>query len=63
MQVLFGACDEASHARLKPVETSEINITSIHDVEGAGFDREMIESFDIVHFSVGNMNKTGNIAP
>jgi hypothetical protein len=62
LHVLFCASDEESHARLKAEESGKIDIASIHDVVSARFDREVIESFDIVHFSVGNMDKTGNVA-
>lgn len=58
----FGTRDEESHARLKTVEPGEIDIASIHDIEGARFHGKMIEGFDIVHFPLGNMDKTRNVA-
>jgi hypothetical protein len=58
----FGPCDEESHARLKTEEPGEIDIAAIHDVEGACLHGKMIEGFDIVHFPVGNVDKTGDIA-
>jgi len=48
--------------RLEPVEAGEIDVTAIHDVEGARLDGQMIERLDIVHFPVGNMDETGNVA-
>ena len=62
MHVRFGARDEKRHVCLKTEEPGEIDIASIHDVEGTGFDREMIECFDIVHFSIGNVDKAGDVA-
>ena len=62
LHLLFGAGDEESHVGLKAVESGEIDIAAVHDVEGACFHEEMVEGFDIVHFPVGNMDKTGNVA-
>jgi hypothetical protein len=62
LQVLFGTRDEESHARLEAVKSSEIDIAAIHGVEGARFDREMVESVNIVHFAVGNVDKTRDVA-
>ena len=62
LQVLFRARDEESHARLKAVESGEIDIAPSHGIEGARVEGEMVERFDIVHFAVGNVDKTGNVA-
>ena len=62
LQVLFGACDEESHARLEAIKSGEVDIAAIHGVEGSRFDREMVESVDIVHFAVGNVDKTRDVA-
>src|SRR3989304_3811528 len=44
------------------VQTGEIDIASIHDVEGAGFQRQVVERFDIVHFAAGNVDETRDVA-
>src|SRR6267143_509338 len=44
------------------MESSEVDIPTIHDVDGAGFWNEQIERMHIVKFAVGDMNETGNIA-
>ena len=62
LEVLLGTRDEESHVRLKDVEPGEIDVASVHDVEGAGLQRQMVESLDIVHFSAGNVDKTGDVA-
>jgi len=61
LHVLFCARDEESHVCVEAVQSSEIDITSIHGVEGARLDGKMIERFDIVHFSIGNVDETGNV--
>ena len=62
LHVLFRARDEEGHARLEAVKSGEIDIAAIHGVEGARFDREMVEGIDIVHFAVGNVDKTRDVA-
>ena len=61
LHVLFGARDEERHADVKAVEAGEIDIASIHGVEGARFHGDEIERLDIVHFSIGNVDEAGNV--
>src|SRR5579862_9824552 len=45
------------------MQASEIDVSSIHHVEGARFDRQVIEYGHIVRFPVSYADKTGNVAP
>jgi len=49
LEVLLGARDEESHVLLKNVEAGEIDVASVHDIEGARLQRKMIESVHVVH--------------
>lgn len=42
------------------VESFEIEITAIHDIEGAGFENQMVDPIDVVPFSLGHGDETGN---
>ncbi len=44
------------------MKTSEIDISSIHHIECAGLDRQMIENRHIVGFAVGNPHESGDVA-
>ena len=44
------------------MKTSKIDIASIHHIERARLDRQMIENGDIVGFPVGNPHESGNVA-
>src|SRR5208337_4680393 len=45
------------------MQASEIDVSSIHHVEGARFDRQAIEDGHIVRFPVSYADKTGDVAP
>ena len=62
VEIPFGARHEESARLVQAIQSGEIDVAAIHDVERTRFDRQMIEDRDIVHFPVGNMDKTGNVA-
>jgi hypothetical protein len=43
-------------------QTLEVEIAAIHDIEGAGFGKELIQNIDVVHLAVTDENERGNIA-
>ena len=47
---------------METIQTREIDVAAIHDIERAGFERKMIERVDIMQFSLGNVDKTRNVA-
>ena len=44
------------------VEPLEVQVTPIHDVEGAGFDEQQVQHIDIVHLAVGDVDEGGDRA-
>ena len=44
------------------IKTGEIQVTSIHNIEGAGLRNEIVEDVDIVDFPLCNLNKRRNIS-
>ena len=61
--VLLGADDEERRAEGEHEEAFEIDVGSIHNVEGAGLGVDFVKDVDVVHFAVGNADKCGDIAP
>jgi hypothetical protein len=59
---LLGAGNEERAAPMKDMKAGEINICAIHDVEGVCFGHDGVEDVDVVQFTVGNLNKSGDWA-
>jgi len=59
----LGPSDEKCPAARPAVQTLEIHVPAVHDVEGPWFGRELVEHVDVVHSSRRNSNKCGDIAP
>ena len=62
VEVPLAARHEERGTGCKAMQAFEIDIASIHHVEGARFDRQFVEHGHSVHFPVGNMHKTRNVA-
>ena len=62
VEIGLGAGDEEGASLMQGMQTLEVEIATVHDVEGAGFWDEQVERVDIVHFAVGDMDKAGNAA-
>lgn len=62
VEVGFGPCDEEGFGRLETEESLEIDVSSIHDIVGAGFEGKLIEDGHVVRFALRNVYKTGDIA-
>ena len=60
--VFLGAGNEEGSVLLEHIQTSEIDVSSIHDIERAGFEDQEVERVDIVQFSAGNVDKTRDVA-
>ena len=58
----FGASDKVSSALMQGVETLEIQVTSIHDVERTGLERNHVHDIDIVNRAIGNMDERWDIS-
>jgi hypothetical protein len=61
-QVGFGAGYEKGTGLVQPMQTGEIDVTTIHDVDGPSLRHEHIERMHIVQLSVGNVDETRDIA-
>ena len=62
VEVGFGPGDEEGFGCLEAVESFEVDVSSIHDIIGARFERELIEDGHIVRFALGNADKTRDAA-
>lgn len=62
LQVGFGADQEEGSRLGQGVESGEVQISPIHDVEGAGFPGNHVEGVDFVEFSVGDVNERRDAA-
>ncbi len=60
--VLFRPRDEERGAEREAIEPLEIEVAAVHDIVGSGLDLDPVEGMDIVQFSVGNMQKSRDIA-
>jgi len=49
IEVAFGSCHEERGVLSKPMEAREIDVSSIHDIEGCGFEDQLIQESDIVN--------------
>lgn len=45
------------------MQTGKIEIATIEDIDGTGFDGNLIEDVELVDLSVGNDDHCGNTAP
>lgn len=55
--------NKESHGLVHPVQPMEIQVPSIHDIDGTGLHRKLIENFDVVYFPMCDENDAGDIAP
>jgi len=62
IEITFGASDKEPLALIDPVESSEINIGAIHNVNRSGFDDEFIQDVNIMRFPLGYKDERGNAA-
>ena len=63
LKVGFGVRDKESLGQRRGVESGEIDITPIHDVETASLENDLIEDIDIVELAVRDMNESRDVAP
>jgi len=63
LQIRRAPRNEEAATSVESIEPLEIEKPAIHDVKRPRFRQQVIEDVDLVHLAVGNMNKTGYIAP
>ena len=62
VEVALRACNEKCQVLIEGVQTSEVDVGAVHDVEGPRLQDQFVEDIDIVRFSLCNVDKTGDIA-
>ena len=62
-EVVLGPDDKESCRLVDHMQTGKIEIATVEDIDGAGFDSNLIEDVDLVDLSVGNDDYCGNTAP
>jgi hypothetical protein len=55
----FRAEDEERRTECEDVETLEIDVAAVHDVDGPGLRQNLVEDVDVMHFSIGNADERG----
>ena len=62
IQIAFGTDDKKSGLLREGIEPGKVDVTAVHDVEGAGFQNQFVEELDIVRFPLCYAEETGDIA-
>ena len=47
---------------MNPIKSPEIEVATIHNIERFGNESHRVQNFDVMHFALGNVDKTGDIA-
>src|SRR5271169_3528182 len=63
IEVSLGARDEEASRLIERIEPLEVQVTPIHDVEGASLDEQQVQHIDVVHLAVGDVDEGGNRSP
>ena len=61
-EVGLRAYDEEGGAKGKRVQPAIVHVAAVHDVEGAGLGRQLVEHVDIVQLAVGDVDERGDAA-
>src|SRR5271157_6496991 len=61
-EVLARPNDEESQSLLESVKPLEVQVSSVHDVDGAGFGNEFVEDVNLVYFRGCNVDEGRNVA-
>ena len=60
--VVLGASDKERGGERQPVQPIEVEISAVHQVEGAGLWRDLIQNIHVMHFAVGDADEQGDVA-
>src|SRR5450631_4316838 len=58
----FSARDEECTRLMYQIQSSEIQVSPVHNVEGPGLNGQDIEHVDITHLAVADVNERGNVS-
>ena len=61
-QVALGADHEEGASLGQAIQTKEVEITTIHDVDGAGFQQQVVEDVDFVLLAIRDVEKRWDAA-
>lgn len=61
LQIGFGPDHKDGLVLMDTVETGEIEIPSVHHINGSGFENQVVQDIDVVNFSFGDANKDGKV--
>jgi len=62
-EVAFGSDDIESRGLMNGIEAIEVQIPTVDDIEGSGFEDQLIEDFDVVDLAMGDNNEAGDTSP
>lgn len=62
IEVAFGSGHEERCVLRKAIETSEIDVSTVHDIESSRFENQLIQEGDIVNFPVSDTDHARNRA-
>ncbi len=62
IEVVFGPGHKEGCVLCKAIETSEVDVSPVHDVKCSGFENQLIQEGDIVNFPMSNADHTRNRA-
>src|SRR6266705_823896 len=60
LHIVFGSRDEKCPCLMDRIKSPEIDIAPIHDVNRSSLQGDQVKRKGIAHFTVGNMDKTGD---
>lgn len=60
LEIGFGAGYESGLRLIQGVEPGKINITAVHEVDGASFRNQLVKNVDVMYFTMSNPNKRRN---
>ena len=62
LEIGFGARNKETARIVKAMQPFEVDIASVHDVEGTGLGHQQVEDIDVVHFPVADVQERGDVA-
>jgi len=60
--VRLGTNNEERRTEREDVQTLEIHVAAVHDVERPGLRQNLVEDIDVMHLAVGDADKCGDVA-
>ena len=61
-EIGFGARDKEASRLVQAIEPFEVDVASVHDVEGAGLGQQQVQDIDVVQFAVADVQERRDVA-